>query len=116
MFLISIERFFHQSMIDLGREMSTDNPLLHEVEMKSSVQHSVHPKAEMYCDIRNCSPEEAHVKRQEYLAQIPIPWVAEKTLFNPGFLKSDGKIVKYDSKGLAIWRVSFLSHSVSNCR
>jgi hypothetical protein len=103
-------------MIEVDR-VSSDNPLLHAVEMKSTTppppsmtSTSVQASGGLYCDVRNCSAEQAHAKRQEYVGQIPIPWVPEKTGFNPGFLKCDGKIVKYDSKGLAIWRVSFPAH------
>ncbi len=46
--------------------------------------------------------------RKAFLNQMDIPWEKVESRFDPDFMKCDGKIVKYDSKGLAIWRVSFV--------
>ena len=49
--------------------------------------------------------------RKAAFDQKDIPWEKVESRFDPTFMKCDGKIVKYDSKGLAIWRVSFFFFS-----
>lgn len=44
--------------------------------------------------------------RKAFINQMDIPWERVESRFDPVFMQCDGKIVKYDSKGLAIWRVS----------
>lgn len=56
-------------------------------------------------NFENLSIEEAMERRKAFVGQVPFPWVEEKAGFNPTFMKCDGKIAKYDSKGLAVWRV-----------
>jgi hypothetical protein len=43
--------------------------------------------------------------RKSFINQIDIPWERVESKLDPVFMQCDGKIVKYDSKGLAIWRV-----------
>ncbi len=55
-------------------------------------------------EVKAVSRDEAY--RKQFLNQVDVPWEKVESRFNPTFMMCDGKIVKYDSKGLAIWRVS----------
>ncbi len=53
--------------------------------------------------------------RKAFLNQMDIPWEKVESRFDPDFMQCDGKIVKYDSKGLAIWRVSSILYLFLIC-
>ncbi len=53
--------------------------------------------------------------RKAFINQMDIPWEKVESRFDPDFMQCDGKIVKYDSKGLAIWRVSSILYLFLIC-
>jgi hypothetical protein len=46
--------------------------------------------------------------RKDILGQKGFPWKRKEHRLDPAFYKCQGKIVKYESKELNIWGVSFL--------
>jgi len=77
----------------------TSNPLFGSVELKNMNETS-HDHESNIDDAVS-----ALERKKKILNQLDMPWTVETSKFEPTFFKYNGKIVKYDSKGLAIWRV-----------
>jgi hypothetical protein len=51
--------------------------------------------------------------KADIIGQIPVPWYKKEHKYSPWLLKCDGKIVKYEMRGLHVWKALVtVSHTI----
>lgn len=97
-----------KSMIEMTSKLIRYDSIFMNLKCrKSSNMNPIHEKNEgvQLGELESGGEKKDEDFRKLHFNQKDVPWEKVESRFDPTFMKCDGKIVKYDSKGLAIWRV-----------